>query len=105
MVAYQNVKKVFVQNEPPVPVCILGEAVYPLLPFITIKFANGGKTQSEQFCGLWLSTARMIIECSFGRLKARFVCLRRDMDIDLNDLTHVADACFILHNFCKIRNE
>ena len=52
MVAYQNVKKVFVQNEPPVPVCILGEAVYPLLPFLMIKFANGGKNQSEQFCGL-----------------------------------------------------
>ena len=27
------------------------------------------------------------------------------MDIDLKDLTHVINACFILHNFCKIRNE
>ena len=44
-------KKVFVQNEPPVPVCILGEAVYPLLPFLMIKFANGGKNQWEQVYG------------------------------------------------------
>ena len=47
----------------------------------------------------------MVIECSFGRLKAKFVCLSRDMDIDLKDLTHVINACFILHNFCEIRNE
>ena len=46
----------------------------------------------------------MIIECSFRRLKARFDCLRRDMDINLNDLAHVIHACFILHN-CKIKNE
>ena len=27
------------------------------------------------------------------------------MDINFNDLTHVIHACFILHNFCEIRNE
>ena len=47
----------------------------------------------------------MVIECSFGMLKARFGSLRRDMDINLNDLTHVIQACFILHNICEIRNE
>ena len=30
----------------------------------------------------------MVIECSFERLKARFGCLRRDMGINLKDLTH-----------------
>ena len=47
----------------------------------------------------------MVTECSFGRLKARFGCLRRDTGINLNDLTHVIHACFILHNFYEIRNE
>ena len=69
------------------------------------EFANGEKNQSEQFYGFLLSSDRMAIECSFGRLKARFGCLRRDMDINLNDLTHVIHACFILHNFCEIMNE
>ena len=78
---------------------------YPLLPFVSKEFANGGKNQSEQFYGFRLSSARMVIECTFGRLKARFGCLKRDMDINFNDLTHVIHACFILHNFCEIRNE
>ena len=69
------------------------------------EFPNGRKSQSELFYGFPLSSTRMVIECSFGRLKARFGCLRKDMDINLNDLTYVIHACFILHNFCEIRNE
>ena len=30
-----------------------------------------------------LSSARMVIECIVGQLKARFGCLRREMDINL----------------------
>ena len=87
-------EKVILQNEPPVPECILRDPIYPFLPFIMKEFANGGKNQLEPFCCFRLSSARMVIECSFGRLKARFNCLRRDMDINLNDLTNVSHACF-----------
>ena len=47
----------------------------------------------------------MVIECAFGRLKARFAALRRPMDINLQDLTHVIYACFVLHNFCADSKE
>ena len=47
----------------------------------------------------------MVIECASGRLKARFGCLRRDMDTNLDDLTYVIHSCFILHNFCEIHKE
>lgn len=47
----------------------------------------------------------MVIECSFGRLKARFAALRRPMDINLNDLPHVIYSCFVLHNFCEVSKE
>ena len=98
-------EKVIVQNEPPVAICILGDPAYPLLPFLMKEFIDGRKNQLEQFYGFRLSSARMVIECSFGMLKARFGSLRRDMDINLNDLTPVIHACFILHNICEIRNE
>ena len=47
----------------------------------------------------------MVIECAFGRLKARFAALRRPMDINLQDLPHVIYACFVLHNFCADSKE
>ena len=47
----------------------------------------------------------MVIECAFERLKARFGCLKRDMDINLDDLTYVIHSCFILYNFCEIHKE
>ena len=70
-----------------------------------MEYANGGATQQEQYYGLCLCQARMVIECSFGRLKARFGCLRRAMDINLTDLPHIIYACFVLHNYCEARKE
>ena len=52
--------------------------------------------------GLKLCGARFVIECSFGRLKARFGILRRPLDINLEDVPHVVYACFVLHNFCEM---
>ena len=89
----------------PVPVCILGDPAYPLLPRVMKEFPGGGNTVKEQFFGYRLSSARMAIECAFGRLKGRFGALRRDMDINIDDLPHVIHACFVLHNFCEINKE
>ena len=69
------------------------------------EYANGAKTPNEQFFGFRLSSARMVIECAFGRLKARFGCLRRNMDIRLEELPVVIYSCFILHNFCESKKE
>ena len=98
-------EKTIVEGQPPVPICILGDPAYPLLPFLMKEFPQGGKNTEEQFFGYRLSSARMVIECAFGRLKARFGCLRRAMDINLRDLPYFIHSCLILHNFCEIRKD
>ena len=100
-----NNLKVIVDGEDPVPICLLGDPAYPLMPFLTKEYAGGGRTKDEQFYGFKLSSARMVIECAFGRLKARWGCLRRPMDINMEDLPAVIMACFVLHNFREINSE
>ena len=97
--------RTIVEGEDPVPVFLLGDPAYPLMPYLMKEFVNGGATAHEQYYGYRLCSGRNIIECAFGRLKARFRCLKRAMDINMDDLPFVIYACFVLHNFCEQQKE
>jgi hypothetical protein len=93
--------RTIVPDTTPVPVFLLGDPAYPLLPYLMKEYAGGGTTAQEQYFGYKLCSARMVIECAFGRLKGRFGILRRPLDINLDDVPHLIYACFVLHNFCE----
>ena len=94
-----------IDDEDPIPVFLLGDPAYPLMLYLMKEYANGGSNPQEQYFGYKLCSARNVIECAFGRLKARFAALKRAMDINMDDLPYVIYACFVLHNFCELNNE
>ena len=69
------------------------------------EFVNGGKQEPGEFFGFRLPSAWMVIECTFGRLKTRFGCLKREMDINIRELPNLITSCFFLNNFCEERKE
>ena len=92
-------------TEDSIPVFLLGDPAYPLMSYLMKEYPNGGSTTQEQYFGYRLCSVRNVIECSFGRLKARFAALKRAMDINMDDLPYVIYSCFVLHNFCELNKE
>ena len=72
------------------------------MPYLMKEYSNGGSTVQDQYFGMTLCQSCMVIECSFGRPKARFGALRRAMEMNL---PRVIYACFVLHNFFELNNE
>ena len=88
-----------------VPICILGDLAYLLFPFLMKEYPKGVKDERKQYFGYRLSSAHMVIENAFGRLKGWFGCLRRPIDVNNKELLHLIMSIFIWHYFCKINNE
>lgn len=75
-----------IAGEEPIPIFLVGDPVYPLMPYLMKEYANGGNTQQEQYFEYRLSSGRNVIERAFGHLKARFDALKRVMGINMDDL-------------------
>lgn len=57
-------------------------------------------TQSERNFNQALSSARVVIEQAFGKLKGRWRCLLDKLDESIDKVPQTIIACCILHNIC-----
>nr|XP_054756798.1 uncharacterized protein LOC129262832 [Lytechinus pictus]XP_054763823.1 uncharacterized protein LOC129270469 [Lytechinus pictus] len=93
-------------NGQDVPLMILGDPAYPLLPWLMKGFADNGRlTEDQTNFNYRLSRARMVIEGSFGRLKGRWRCLLKRNDSALENVTNIVGACCTLHNLCQMQSD
>ena len=89
-----------------IPIVILGDPAYPLLPWLMKPYLDNGHLSREQRTFNYrLSRARVVVEDAYGRLKGRWRCLSKRNDADVSDLPELVAACCVLHNICEIHGE
>ncbi|KAK5648415.1 hypothetical protein RI129_003307 [Pyrocoelia pectoralis] len=80
---------------------LLGDSAYPLRQFIMVPFRdNGHLTESQKKFNQKLSSTRVVIENTFGRLKGLFRRLKYLNIVNLNYAKYIISAACILHNIC-----
>lgn len=85
---------------------LVGDSAYPISPWLMKPYPEATRDPGEITFNKELSSARVSIECAFGRLKSRWRILQKRLDSRITFSVKISIACAVLHNFCiKIGDE
>ena len=88
------------------PIVLLGGAAHPLITWLLKPYTNcANLTAAQRAVNYRFSRARMTIESTFGRLKGRWRCLQKRLDVSVDFDSTLVTACAIMYNLCEKRHE
>ncbi|XP_035521259.1 protein ANTAGONIST OF LIKE HETEROCHROMATIN PROTEIN 1 [Morone saxatilis] len=99
-------EKSLVSDGVEIPVHLIGDASFPLKPWLMKGYSPEHQLSPEQRRFSYaLASARSVVDAAFARLKGRWRCLLKKSDIDISMMPRVVAACCVLHNICETRGD
>ena len=83
-----------------VPLFLIGDSAHLLQTWLMKH--NGISTQEQKTFNYRLSTAQIVVENAYGRLKARWCRLMKRSDMHVRHIPTVVTAACVLHNMCEV---
>ncbi|XP_060776402.1 uncharacterized protein LOC132885894 [Neoarius graeffei] len=81
---------------------LIGDPAYPMQNWLMKPFSDTGRLTPEQHTYNYrLSSARLVVEMAFRRLKGWWRCLLKRNDYKLELCKKMALTCCVLHNICE----
>ena len=85
---------------------LLGDGGYPLTAWLLKPYSiNLNLSRAQKKFNRELSSSRSSAERAFGILKARWRCLIKRLDTQLENIPQVIVTCCVLHNLCQSNND
>lgn len=83
---------------------LIGDGAFPLSCYMMKPFVGTNLPPDKELFNYRLSRARMTVENTFGRLKARWRILLKFSEMKFKKTVKVIISCCILHNMCEEEN-
>ena len=82
------------------PYHILGDSAFKLTPWLLKPYSASIEEDKIHFNNIHSDT-RKVIECTFGRCKARWRRILNCLHLDIENVSGVVTAAFVLNNICE----
>lgn len=89
----------------PLPHVLVGDAAFPLKTYLLRPYPATDLDHDNRIFNYRLSRARMVMECAFGILTARWRIMLRDINLHPNHVDTLVVAAIILHNYLLAPSE
>ncbi|XP_054843778.1 uncharacterized protein LOC129335367 [Eublepharis macularius] len=84
-----------------VPPLVIADGAYPMRPWLMKPYGRSAVAEHHRNFDRRLCRARNTVERCFGRLKSRWRCLSRRLQVREQNVVSVVTAYVVLHNICE----